>query len=283
MTQALAKPKPGTQHSPATEAEVVRLYRIGLSREEIGAQAGVGRTTISAILNRNGVELRAPRSARNIEREAEVVRLYLADVSRAEITDKTGVPNSTITHILVRHGVERSKKQKAPVPSEISQAICKLFLEGLSYSQIAKELGITHGVVAGIVFRRKVKRPEEMSRANLKAAMRSRPRREPVRKPKLVAVASRDGERSFLVPEADAPKFVAREVAPQILTADEDPVLRLRALDCRWPIGNPGRVGFRFCCKIRIGSNPYCPEHERVAYRTPSKSEKDSCSIGRWA
>lgn len=36
--------------------------------------------------------------------------------------------------------------------------------------------------------------------------------------------------------------------------------------ECQWPIGEPRRVGFRFCCERVVVGRPYCAEHCRVAY-----------------
>jgi len=35
--------------------------------------------------------------------------------------------------------------------------------------------------------------------------------------------------------------------------------------DCRWPIGEPGRDGFRFCAQPRDGCGPYCASHRAAA------------------
>lgn len=35
---------------------------------------------------------------------------------------------------------------------------------------------------------------------------------------------------------------------------------------CCWPIGEPGRAGFRFCDEPLTSRTPYCPEHAHKAY-----------------
>jgi hypothetical protein len=273
---------PNRKHVPGVEAEVIRLYRENLSRDEIARRAKVGKTTICAILKRNNEPLRLPRNPAMEARDAEVVRLYLANVERRHIVQQTGVPNSTITHILKRNGVERNHVRRPSLPEERVEAVRQLFLEGKSYTQIAQALGITNGSVAGLVHRKGWSRSETIARANIRLAASARSPRKTNPGPRLVAVASADDTRVFLVPEADAPKFARPEPA-SVLTADDDPVVKLRALDCRWPIGEAGKIGFRFCCAVKIGVGPYCSEHQREAYRPASKSEKDSISIGRWA
>lgn len=288
---ALAKHSSGFRHQPDTEAEVIRLYTAGASRDQIIDKTGVGRTTITAIIKRNNVEFR---NKRRPEVEAEVVRLYTSGVERKIITAQTGVPGATITHILKRNGVERDHRRRNAVPDDMVEAICSLFLEGASHSQIAGVLGISVGAVAGLIYRKGLKRDPSVARANLMSAARARSPRpkapQKVAPPKRVAVSSQDGERAFFVPEAEAAKFTQREPTPQILTAGEDPVVRLRALDCRWPIGEVGEHGFRFCCRIATvayrqdGSPRYCEEHGRKAFRPATKSDQKAlASIKRWA
>jgi GcrA cell cycle regulator len=35
---------------------------------------------------------------------------------------------------------------------------------------------------------------------------------------------------------------------------------------CCWPLGEPGRPGFRFCGEGTAPGRPYCPEHASLAY-----------------
>lgn len=288
---ALVQLQNGFKHPPEIDAEVVRLYVAGASRDQIIEKTGVGRTTIGAILKRNNVEFR---NKRRPDVEAEVVRLYTSGVERKLITEQTGVPGATITHILKRNGVERDHNRSNAVPAGTVEAICNLFLEGASHSRIAGALGISVGAVAGLIYRKGLKRDPTVARANLVSAARARsprPKAPPkVAAPKLVAVASQDGERAFYVPESEASKFITREAAPRPLTPGEDPVPKLRALDCRWPIGEVGEPGFRFCCKVATiayrqdGAPRYCEEHGRKAYRPATKSDGEALrTIRRYA
>ena len=38
---------------------------------------------------------------------------------------------------------------------------------------------------------------------------------------------------------------------------------------CCWPIGEPGRAGFRFCGEPASDHKPYCPTHAGLAYASP--------------
>jgi hypothetical protein len=36
---------------------------------------------------------------------------------------------------------------------------------------------------------------------------------------------------------------------------------------CRWPVGDPLDVGFRFCLAPQRPGSPYCPVHHGIAFR----------------
>lgn len=44
------------------------------------------------------------------------------------------------------------------------------------------------------------------------------------------------------------------------------PILALRQNSCRYPIGDPQRDGFRFCCAEAAPGTSYCPHHAAIAY-----------------
>ena len=45
-----------------------------------------------------------------------------------------------------------------------------------------------------------------------------------------------------------------------------DAVLSLQAGQCRFPIGDPAKPDFRFCCRPCEGESVYCPEHSAAAF-----------------
>lgn len=154
------------------------------------------------------------------------------------------------------------------------EVLKKLWAEGHSASQIAKELGgVTRNAVIGKVHRlglsgratpsRPVKRPPRLARP--------KPRIQP------------DG--SVVTPKpqrvvAEAPLKQNEKVAmlaampPQPLSDGEAAtILTLRDSMCKWPIGDPADPKFAFCGR-KSTSGPYCAEHAKVAFQPAKKREK---------
>ena len=143
-------------------------------------------------------------------------------------------------------------------------ALKQLWLEGLSASQIAKQLGgVTRNAVIGKVHRLGLSgraTPAAPARPAFKAPRPARP----------VATAPHLARR----PEATAP------VASSLPAMREEPgsatVLTLGAHMCKWPIGDPAADGFTFCGRRTGPDGPYCNEHARVAYQPAVKKGKRS-------
>ena len=141
----------------------------------------------------------------------------------------------------------------------------KLWLDGLSASQIAKQLGgVTRNAVIGKVHRLGLSgraAPSQPARTVFKAPRPARPaRRDPPRRHH---------------PTAQAPTYSA----PAIY--NEEPgsatVLTLGAHMCKWPIGDPATESFSFCGR-RSSDGPYCSEHARVAYQPQQKKVRNGPS-----
>jgi GcrA cell cycle regulator len=132
----------------------------------------------------------------------------------------------------------------------------KLWLEGLSASQIAKQLGgVTRNAVIGKVHRLGLSgraAPSQPQRMVVRTPRPPRPvstptvRREPTLRSEPVRVR---------VPEE-----------PGMAT-----VLTLGAHMCKWPIGDPSSTEFTFCGRGTTGT--YCSEHSQVAYQ-PQQGKK---------
>jgi len=155
------------------------------------------------------------------------------------------------------------------------EVLKKLWAEGHSASQIAKELGgVTRNAVIGKVHRlglsgratpsRPVKRPPRLARP----------------KPRLQPDGSVVTPKPARVTRMDAPLRTVEKAAmvaalpPQILSDGEAAtILTLRDSMCKWPIGDPADPKFAFCGR-KSASGPYCDEHGKVAFQPAKKRER---------
>lgn len=147
----------------------------------------------------------------------------------------------------------------------------KLWLDGLSASQIAKQLGgVTRNAVIGKVHRLGLSgraAPSQPARPAFKAPRPARP----------AATAMPSAPRRVIAAEPSALPAVAAQPSVPAFRAEEPgsaTVLTLGAHMCKWPIGDPSADGFTFCGR-RSSDGPYCNEHARVAYQ-PQQAKKKS-------
>ncbi|NBW11121.1 MAG: GcrA cell cycle regulator [Caulobacteraceae bacterium] len=157
-------------------------------------------------------------------------------------------------------------------------ALKKLWLEGQSASQIAKQLGggVTRNAVIGKVHRLGLSgraTPSQPARTTTTAFRPAKTRTTPPKQDYGQPSAPRRIE-------AVQPRPVAAPVAPTPLPAIvEQPgtatVLTLGAHMCKWPIGDPSSREFSFCGR-RASEGVYCVEHARVAYQPAVKKNGTS-------
>lgn len=150
----------------------------------------------------------------------------------------------------------------------------KLWAEGHSASQIAKELGgVTRNAVIGKVHRlglsgratpsRPVKRPPRLARP--------KPRVLPdgtVKQAKTVAVTPTAAK------VAREERDLIEKLPPMELdNGEKATVLNLSASMCKWPIGDPADPNFAFCGR-KADCGPYCAEHAKIAFQPARKRER---------
>ncbi|HUZ11308.1 MAG TPA: GcrA family cell cycle regulator [Caulobacteraceae bacterium] len=139
----------------------------------------------------------------------------------------------------------------------------KLWLDGLSASQIAKQLGgVTRNAVIGKVHRlglsgRAV--PSHPSRPAFRAPRPPRPVPAPAPRPRALEPRT----------HAPAPRPVVLVDLPGTAT-----VLTLGRHMCKWPIGDPASSDFAFCGRSAVEETPYCADHARLAYQPPHGRKK---------
>lgn len=164
------------------------------------------------------------------------------------------------------------------------ETLKRLWLDGLSANQIAKQLGgVTRNAVIGKVHR--------LGLAGRAAP--SQPARPAYKPPRPVS----DNVRKAVADHQTRSRATLRAVPPTSQDADaitgamprplpvryEAPgaatVLTLGAHMCKWPIGDPSSEGFTFCGKgaNATGSTQrqaYCVEHARIAFQPATGGKK---------
>ena len=188
----------------------------------------------------------------------------------------------------------------------------KLWAEGQSASQIAKELGgVTRNAVIGKVHRlglsnRNDDTPEatapapEVKPAAPAPAAAAAPKPEPAPEPKPAAAAAPEPRpepapetapavasnfnRRPIVPAGQPlpPQPSANEISPEALASVREVEKRARKLTlmeltertCKWPIGDPATDKFWFCGLPSAPGKPYCEAHVGVAFQ-PMSARRD--------
>jgi GcrA cell cycle regulator len=150
------------------------------------------------------------------------------------------------------------------------ETLKRLWLDGLSASQIAKQLGgVTRNAVIGKVHRLGLSgraAPSKPARPAFKAPRPARPATAAPSAPRRIS----EPVAATTAPAVPAQRYV--DEAPGSAT-----VLTLGAHMCKWPIGDPALETFTFCGRRTGGEGPYCGEHARVAYQ-PAQTKKRSGS-----
>lgn len=143
----------------------------------------------------------------------------------------------------------------------------KLWQDGLSASQIAKQLGgVTRNAVIGKVHRLGLSgraAPSKPARTVFKAPRPARPAAAAPSAPRRIA----EPTPLAAAPQPSPVRYV--EEAPGMAT-----VLTLGAHMCKWPIGDPSSDSFTFCGKRADDGQPYCVDHARVAYQPQQQGKK---------
>ena len=140
----------------------------------------------------------------------------------------------------------------------------KLWLDGLSASQIAKQLGgVTRNAVIGKVHRLGLSgraAPSHPSRPAFKAPRPQRQVSAPAPRPRSM--------------EPKAHHHAPARQAPFVELPGTATVLTLGAHMCKWPIGDPSSQDFTFCGRRASEEGPYCIDHARMAYQPPQGKKK---------
>jgi len=158
---------------------------------------------------------------------------------------------------MARNATARRSSGSADDPTWTDTAISnlrRLWDEGHSTAEIGRRLGVSKNAVVGKAHRLDLpQRPSPIRRS-------THPARTPAPRPKVTL-------------PVQMPPAASVQAAPALpLTPAPPPVPSIscrRGLSqpCCWPLGEPGRPGFRFCDAAADNGKPYCAEHRALAYK----------------
>ncbi|WP_108816253.1 GcrA family cell cycle regulator [Loktanella sp. Alg231-35] len=186
------------------------------------------------------------------------------------------------------------------------ETLKKMWGEGQSASQIAKELGgVTRNAVIGKVHRLGLSnRAGSGGGSTAKAAPKekpaaaAKPAAKPAPKPKAAPASTPPKEeqeldengipisaaRRAIIPAGQPlpPQPSANEISPEALakvsevekTAKRITLMELTEKTCKWPVGDPATDDFWFCGLSVQQGKPYCEAHVGVAFQ-PMSSRRD--------
>jgi GcrA cell cycle regulator len=189
------------------------------------------------------------------------------------------------------------------------ETLKKMWGEGQSASQIAKELGgVTRNAVIGKVHRLGLSNRAGSAGSAAKAAPKEKPTAapaaaakpvaKPAPKPKAAPASTPPKEeleldengipisaaRRAIIPAGQPlpPQPSANEISPEALakvseiekTAKRLTLMELTEKTCKWPVGDPATDDFWFCGLAVQQGKPYCEAHVGVAFQ-PMSSRRD--------
>lgn len=179
------------------------------------------------------------------------------------------------------------------------ETLKKMWGEGQSASQIAKELGgVTRNAVIGKVHRLGLSNRTGGGGSSSKAAAKDKPAAKVAAKPKVAPAAKPEPVQAQAAPahrpmvpmrkpiipagQPLPPQPSANEISPEALASVreiEKKAKRLKLMEltertCKWPIGDPATDDFWFCGLTVQAGKPYCEAHVGVAFQ-PMSSRRD--------
>ena len=144
--------------------------------------------------------------------------------------------------------------------------LSRLWLEGRSASQIATELGqgVTRNAVIGKVHRLGLSGRVKLAPSAPATRLRVKPvNKQDERQPHVVSIAP------AMETLAPPPPAIAQRPSSDVVIpfSNRVTIMELRDTMCRWPLGDPTSVDFRYCGSRSGALGPYCDEHARMAFQ----------------
>ncbi len=172
--------------------------------------------------------------------------------------------------------------------TERVEQLKKLWIEGLSASQIAAELGgVTRNAVIGKVHRLGL---SGRAKTTAPAAKTRRPRTQTASTAPTASTSPADERPQAPTPQTNGATALKMEPAPEAVLAPVEEVapvaelvplskrttiLNLTERTCKWPIGDPSTDDFYFCGHPAEAGVPYCPYHCKIAYQPVADRRRD--------
>lgn len=182
------------------------------------------------------------------------------------------------------------------------ETLKKMWAEGQSASQIAKELGgVTRNAVIGKVHRLGLsnragggvtkaagkEKPAAKPDPVVPPKADAKPKPEPAEKPEAAPATPATVSvlaRKQIIPAGQPlpPQPSANEISPEALASVREveksakrlTLMELTERTCKWPIGDPATEEFWFCGLATQQGKPYCEAHVSVAFQ-PMSSRRD--------
>ncbi|MDU9005046.1 GcrA family cell cycle regulator [Sedimentitalea todarodis] len=181
------------------------------------------------------------------------------------------------------------------------ETLKKMWGEGQSASQIAKELGgVTRNAVIGKVHRLGLSNRNSGATAAAKPEAKAKPAAAPKPEPKPRPMPKTEAARPVPEPSTEVkpvahvrkqiipagqplpPQPSANEISPEALAKVNEvekkskkiSLMELTERTCKWPVGDPATEDFWFCGLPVQAGKPYCEAHVGVAFQ-PMSARRD--------
>lgn len=140
----------GWRATPDNRAELVRLFKAGLSVPRIGRQVGTSNDTVSRILREEGIQPRYGGQNHRFKGETvkELAAEYLNGASLTQLAERYGGSHRVIANTLARAGVERRQKGTGKFwTAERIDWLRQQHEAGRSQQSIAQEIGYSQSAI----------------------------------------------------------------------------------------------------------------------------------------
>lgn len=218
------------------------------------------------------------RGVPNPERDARVLALHNLGLDQPTIAERLGLTDSGVGSVLKRLGVRSKSGPRRQWSEERFELAKAKWIEGLSASAIARQLGVSKNAVIGQMTRHGVQRPSAVIEANRRKGgprkldgterKAKAPKPEKAHAPRLGKIAaliqpapfrvSSQGQ-VYAMPESQKlPRYTG--VAPG---SNPKPFLSRMSGECTWPVSGEGADTFSCWAPVHPGTS-WCEHHNRA-------------------